>query len=223
MKATLIKRLEIDGREVHVRKDTQLLLRPDDRTSVIVNAKPPDDRCIELNVRPDWPVHVVEGQDRVIIYLSDFIWSIETSGRCDGPKDFAGWLNWWMDFGFNPSDEFESGKLSPWSVVSSAPAVPVRPSPCCGCESYEVGLAGTAVIYACQLCGHRFHYSGRHVIKGLPMQQEPGVPLDDAFAGLDPTASAVQPPAPKLDPGFKLDPNAGHGAADGYGGSDYGP
>lgn len=228
MKVTLLKLLRVsDGSplgttELVIRKDTQLpaIPRPES-TLTLLTADGKE--AIDQLLRSEQPVYLVEGAGRVVVWLSDLDAEVSHKSDAAKPNTLQDWLQFFVKFGFLADEGFTGvAGLTPWSVVGVSQKSPSNPSPCCGTESGHVASIGTAYIYQCGLCGQRFHYSGGRAVPGLPHQEEPGAKLDPAFEALDPTTPVRG--SRTLWPGVtmaKLNPDAGHGAGDGFGGSDY--
>jgi hypothetical protein len=193
MRVTLLKRLLVKNDEHWFRKDTTLLVPPLVGEVLYIRRREgvlglPE--SFEDTVSPLLRTAVVEGSDRLVVFL-DYVTEIFESDY--GPLDRSSheaWGHWFYCYGFAPTEETDPMKLTPWSVPESRQKAeaPRHASPCCGMESTETGLVGTAYLYTCYGCRHIWHYAGGRKVIGTPTQQEPGVRLSDAMAPLDPTA-----------------------------------
>lgn len=197
MRVSLIKRLLMEDGEYWFRKDTALPILPVVGVELYIRrnegvlALP---ETFEDRVSPEVRSAVVEGSDRVIVHLDSVIGK-DNFAIDYGPVDRhspAAWVHWFSCYGFQPIDysDVDPVKMTPWSVPqkSGTADLPQHASPCCGMESTQTGLVGTAFLYTCYGCRQTWHYAGGRKVPGTPMQDEPGVRLSDANAPLDPTA-----------------------------------
>lgn len=201
MRVSLIKRLLIEDGEYWFRKDTTLPVLPTAGVDLYVkrnegvHALP---ESFEDRVSPEMRSAIVEGSDRVVVYLDPVMGGGDFAIDY-GPVDrtsASAWMHWFCCYGFEPTEYVDPMKMTPWGVrqkTTCKAETPRHASPCCGMESVETGQVGTAFLYTCVGCRQTWHYAGGRKLTGTPQQQEPGVHLPDAFSAVDPTAPTKMP------------------------------